>query len=443
MSGRGVITSRTSVSPKSTMLWSSWRSSLLMMPSCSAVSMYALAASFASSAASSGVGHRAAAPGARHRPGDPARHRAERPADRRERRQQHFEDPFRIAADDGQRQEELEDEHEGGDRQADNRERAGAVDADRARQQRGGRPGHQAEQQPHRDEQQQRIVEIRAEATRPVGPLRGEAQGQPHQGAERRFNRAEVDGGAGEQKDAQRDHRRAWLPSACLRAVSCTLDQRLRAGRLCRRSRRSTPQHPRRCPARDRSRGGAAGRAAPGPELGQFRVARFARLAPGDASRDDDVSQEGTQGCGLHAVASARDESLRRKAQDVGRVVLAAVRAVERADASVADERDADDAACAGRGDAGQPRTRGRPRERGARAHRRCGHEAGRIVDRLRAYCSTLVARAFDTLTLVPARSRDDGLTTATSTPVELAARGRRAERESRDASTDGRRCRS
>ena len=151
--------------------------------------------------------HRAAAPGARHRPGDPARHRAERPADRRERRQQHFEDPFRIAADDGQRQEELEDEHEGGDRQADDRQRAGAVDADRARQQRGGRAGDEAEQQPHRDEQQQRIVEIGAEAARPVGPLRGEAERQPHQGAERRFDRAEIDGGAGEQEDAQRDHR--------------------------------------------------------------------------------------------------------------------------------------------------------------------------------------------------------------------------------------------
>ena len=45
MSGRGVITSRTSVSPKSTMLCSSRRSSPSMMPSCSAVSRYALAAS--------------------------------------------------------------------------------------------------------------------------------------------------------------------------------------------------------------------------------------------------------------------------------------------------------------------------------------------------------------------------------------------------------------
>jgi hypothetical protein len=39
MSGRGVITSRTSVSPKSTMLCNSRRSSPSMIPSCSAVSI--------------------------------------------------------------------------------------------------------------------------------------------------------------------------------------------------------------------------------------------------------------------------------------------------------------------------------------------------------------------------------------------------------------------
>ncbi len=55
MSGRGVITSRTSVSPKSTMLWSSRRSSPSIRPSCSPVFRYAFVASLASSAASSGV----------------------------------------------------------------------------------------------------------------------------------------------------------------------------------------------------------------------------------------------------------------------------------------------------------------------------------------------------------------------------------------------------
>ena len=55
MSGLGVMTSRTSVSPKSTMLCRSRRSSPSMRPSCSAVSRYALVTWFASSAASSAV----------------------------------------------------------------------------------------------------------------------------------------------------------------------------------------------------------------------------------------------------------------------------------------------------------------------------------------------------------------------------------------------------
>ena len=55
MSGRGVITSRTSASPKSTMLCRRRRSSPSMRPSCSPVSRYAFVAWLASSAASSGA----------------------------------------------------------------------------------------------------------------------------------------------------------------------------------------------------------------------------------------------------------------------------------------------------------------------------------------------------------------------------------------------------
>jgi len=45
----------------------------------------------------------------------------------------------------------------------------------------------------------------------------------------------------------------------------------------------------------------------------------------------------------------------RKKGQDIRRVVLPTVRPVQRADAAVAHQRDADDAACAGGGDARQP----------------------------------------------------------------------------------------
>ena len=112
MSGRGVITSRTSESPKSTMFCSSRRSSPAINPSCSAVSMNALAASFASSAVSSAAGC-----------SDARRLFATDRAIQRvngdnsfaigiEGRQQQFQHPFGIAADDEQRKEQLEHDRE-------------------------------------------------------------------------------------------------------------------------------------------------------------------------------------------------------------------------------------------------------------------------------------------------------------------------------------------
>ena len=212
MSGRGVITSRTSVSPKSTMLCSSRRSSPSMMPFLlRGVDVGLRAPRWPPRAASSGVGGgpprlvreherarssasagraparsaRTSAAAARARARDRGRRSAAAAAARRRRRT-----PRAPAASDG------------------------SVCAPSmpiaAREQRRRRAGDQAEQQPHRDEQQQRIVEVRAERARTVAALGHQAQRQPHQRAEGRLDRAEVDRGAREQEDdAAESSRRA------------------------------------------------------------------------------------------------------------------------------------------------------------------------------------------------------------------------------------------
>ena len=58
-----------------------------------------------------------------------------------------------------------------------------------------------AEQQPRRDEQLDRIVEVVAEPIVAAAALGHQAQRQPHQRAERRLDRADVDGGDREQEE--------------------------------------------------------------------------------------------------------------------------------------------------------------------------------------------------------------------------------------------------
>ena len=188
----------------------------------------------------------------RHRPArDPARDRPERAGDRAERRQQQLEHPLGIAADDQQRQQQL-------DRSTTNAATPitmnatsrRAVDADRLGQQRRRRGRDQPEQQPDRDEQQDRIVEIGAER-RPGRSLRSatQPQRQPHQRAERRLDGAEVDRGA----------RRAGRRSSGIiaRSISAFAQAALAPEPPLQRA----PSRRRR--ARDRSPAGAAGRAAP------------------------------------------------------------------------------------------------------------------------------------------------------------------------------------
>ena len=110
----------------------------------------------------------------------------------------------------------------------DQRERVRAVDADRPGQKRGGGGGHQTEQKANRHEQQQRIVQIDAERAGPIASLGDQTQREPHQGAERRLDRPEVHGRAGEEKNGERNHaaarsirpsRQAALPAQAVRST--------------------------------------------------------------------------------------------------------------------------------------------------------------------------------------------------------------------------------
>ena len=84
------------------------------------------------------------------------------------------------------------------------------------------------------------------------------------------------------------------------------------------------------------------------PQLGATGVPRLVGLARGDARRDDDIAQIRRIG-GSRCLRSRRPAASRarrhRKRQDIGRVVLAAERPIQRAHPAVADERDRDFAA--------------------------------------------------------------------------------------------------
>ena len=108
--------------------------------------------------------------------------------------------------------EAAEEANEAAEREHHRRQRVAGLDADAAREERGRGAGDQPEQQAHRDEQQQRLVEIRAERVRPVRALGDQPQREPHQRAERRLDRAEVDGRARQEKHDQRDHRLVARP---------------------------------------------------------------------------------------------------------------------------------------------------------------------------------------------------------------------------------------
>ena len=140
------------------------------------------------------------------KPRDRTRHRPERPGDRRERRQQQTEHALGIAIDEQNRQQQLADDEEHGDAHENNCQPVRAPQPDDTRQERRGCGGHETEQHADRDEQQQRIVEIRAERARTVAPFGCQPERQAHQRAERSFDCAEIHARAGEQEDQEREH---------------------------------------------------------------------------------------------------------------------------------------------------------------------------------------------------------------------------------------------
>ena len=191
MSGRGVMTSRTSVSPKSTIDSSSRRSSRSMRPSCSPASRYACAAS-PSASSSSGVSASDEADACRSR-----RSVAMMPTrssviglsgarDDLERRQQRDQHALGIVPDDQQRNQVLEQPEEAGNRQQQHQEVPAAVDAGPRGENDAGQRDDETEIEPHRHEQEHRVVEVGTKTRRPSIALHGQPQRQPHQRAERR-----------------------------------------------------------------------------------------------------------------------------------------------------------------------------------------------------------------------------------------------------------------
>ncbi len=135
------------------------------------------------------------------------RDRPDRTLEQLERRQQPDEDLLGIATDDQQRQQVLEHDEEPGRRQQQHARVLHVVHAGKRREDDRGDRDDQAQQQPHRHEKEDRIVEIWPEARRPAVALHGEAQRQPHQRAERGFDGADI-GSRERQDDEDRDGHR-------------------------------------------------------------------------------------------------------------------------------------------------------------------------------------------------------------------------------------------
>ena len=132
------------------------------------------------------------------------RHRAR---DDAERRQQRGQDRFRVPAHDERRNQVLAEHDVDGDRGQERGERAeGQARAPRHHGEEHRREREdQPEQEPRRHEELDGIVEVVPEAV-VTAALRHQAQGQLHEGAERRLDGAHVDGRHAEQEERERNH---------------------------------------------------------------------------------------------------------------------------------------------------------------------------------------------------------------------------------------------
>ena len=123
-----------------------------------------------------------------------------------ERRQQHLEHPLGIAPDDQERKQVLaeQDEHRDEEQQHPDRLESRASRQDRGAHRR--EREDDAEHQPRGNEELDRIVEVETEAIGAATALGHQAQRQPHERAERGLDGADVDGGHGEQEEDEWGH---------------------------------------------------------------------------------------------------------------------------------------------------------------------------------------------------------------------------------------------
>ena len=139
--------------------------------------------------------------------------RARQPRKRREHGQQHVEHRFRIVPRDKRGKQVLAHDDERASEIDEHRDRARIADVAHARDQDAGGDQAAAEQQPDRDEELERIVEIAPEPIAAAAALGHETQRQPHQRAEGGLHGAEKHRGASEQEQRERGHARSIKPS--------------------------------------------------------------------------------------------------------------------------------------------------------------------------------------------------------------------------------------
>ena len=276
--------------------------------------------------------------------GHQVRERRERPGDHGKRRQQRGQHELRVAAHDElrQQQEAHEDEHQHG-RQEDPDAVFGASDTFDVRQQHRDDHRDDAEQYARREEQRRGILEERAQQVALTSRTLGHhAQREPHEGAEGRQDRAEVDGDAGEQEHDQRNHARR-LPLDQSGTQSTLAPQaRLEASHLAAVGLVVVPEQVQQAVQGEHL------------EFGAIRVPVARRLAPRDTGGDHDVAEV------AYLPAHARPVVVGREREDVGGTVDAAPLAIEPAHGGIAGQHDGDRAARACRRGAGQPA--GQPR---------------------------------------------------------------------------------
>ena len=201
-SGRGVMISRTSVSPKWTIERSRRASSSLASSAAvSTASGVALAPrSVSSSVWAPSASRRRTRPSSASVSGSSGLETMRNDGSRNS-----GDDP-RVGADDQLRHEVLADDDEAEDHHRQHEQAAPRADPEQHGRELDRDDQDDAEQDPRRDEQQARLVQVPRQRVVGVGSLGAQALRQPHQRREGGLNGADVDPGAAEEEQQERDH---------------------------------------------------------------------------------------------------------------------------------------------------------------------------------------------------------------------------------------------